>query len=461
MWGGRFGQGPDALFRAINDSIGVDWRLIEQDLDASIAWAEALEHAGVLSGQEREAIGAALEEIRAQARAMEGPPTDADAEDVHTWVEQRLIERVGTLGKKLHTGRSRNDQVATDLRLWTRGAIDARVGEIREAQRALVALGEREFETVMPGYTHLQRAQPVLVAHWCLAYVQMLERDRTRLGDARQRMGECPLGCGALAGTAYPIDREALASRLGFEAPCANSLDAVADRDFALETLDALTLLALHMSRLGEELVFFCSGEVGLVEMGDAFSSGSSLMPQKKNPDAMELVRAKAGVIAGQRQTLAMVLKSLPLAYNKDMQEDKAALFRAMDEASLVLRLVAGCAGTLEFDRSACRSAAGGGHANATDLADALVARGVAFRDAHEIVGRLVREALTRGVALQDLDMQTLRGACELIDAEMVASLSLGDVLARRNTFGGTAPRLVREALLRWVEVLDARSTPT
>ncbi len=454
MWGGRFGSGPDALFRAINDSLAIDWRLVEQDLDGSIAWAQALVGARVLSHDEADRIVAGLGEVREEARGLGGPPVESGAEDVHTWVEQRLIERIGTLGKKLHTGRSRNDQVATDLRLWTWRAIGGLIGLIEDAQRSLVALADREAETIMPGYTHLQRAQPVLVGHWCLAYVEMLARDAARLGDTNKRVNICPLGCAALAGTAFKVDREAIAAALGFDAPTANSLDGVADRDFVLETLDALVQCALHLSKLGEELVLFASGEFGLVEVGDAFASGSSLMPQKKNPDALELLRGKAGVIAGQREALTMILKSLPLAYNKDLQEDKAALFRGVDELGLCLRIVAGVVATLEFDRERCLAAARAGHSNATDLADALVERGVAFREAHEIVGSLVREAIARGVALEELDLQTLQAGSALIDESVVESLTPERGMARRTAIGGSSPVRVREAIDGWMSRL-------
>ncbi len=453
MWGGRFGASPDASFRAINDSIGVDWRLLREDIEGSRAWARALAGAGVLDESEAAQIVEALDAIEAEAPAH--APTDGAAEDVHTWVEQRLIERIGPLGKKLHTGRSRNDQVATDLRLWTRRAIDGLSLLVADVQRALVSLGEREFDTVLPGYTHLQRAQPILAAHWALAYVEMLERDRGRLHDARRRVDACPLGCGALAGTAYAIDREALAKDLGFASICGNSLDAVSDRDFVLETLDALAQMGLHLSRLGEDLVLYASGEFAFVEVGDAFASGSSLMPQKKNPDALELIRGKAGVICGARDGFAMVLKGLALAYNKDLQEDKRALFCAVDEASLCLRLVSGLVPALRFDRARCLAAARGGHANATDLADALVSRGVPFREAHEIVGGLVRQAVARGVALEELDGATLRAACALIDDEMLGGLDIGRVLARRCAAGGTAPARVGEALASWRSRLE------
>lgn len=435
------------MFRAVNDSLAVDWRLVEQDIAGSIAWAGALAGAGVLTSAERTALADALGAVGDEARAMDGPPVESGAEDVHTWVEQRVTARLGELGRKLHTGRSRNDQVATDLRLWLRGALDARLGEIRGLQRALIELGEREIATIMPGYTHLQRAQPILVAHWALAYVRMLSRDAARVADARSRGNRCPLGCGALAGTAYAIDRAALARELGFDGPSLNSLDAVADRDFVLEAINAAALCGLHLSKLAEELVLFCSGEFSFVTIADAMTSGSSLMPQKKNPDALELVRAMAGRLIGVQTGFACALKGLPLAYNKDLQEDKRAVFGAMDDLSLMLRVMVRLLGGVRFDAARCGEAARGGYANATDLADELVAVGVAFRDAHEIVGQLVREAIGRGVALEELPIEVIRAACPALDDRVRERLTLGASLDRRAALGGTAPARVRGAL--------------
>ncbi|MCA9300382.1 MAG: argininosuccinate lyase, partial [Phycisphaerales bacterium] len=336
MWGGRFEGETDALFREFNDSLPIDRRLLPHDIRGSIAWAHALVGAGVLTGDECARMTEALKAL------METDPSSlAGAEDVHSWVEQALGERVGDLARKLHTGRSRNDQVATDFRLWAREACDRTTSELMDVERALRDLARRHPEAIMPGYTHLQRAQPVLFAHWCLAYVEMLSRDLSRVAEARARLQACPLGSAALSGTTFPVDREEIARALGFERPTANSLDAVSDRDFVLDMLHMATVASIHLSRLAEELIAFASGEFGFVEMSDSVTSGSSLMPQKKNPDAMELVRAKAGRIAGRWTSMAMILKGLPLAYNKDMQEDKPALFEAMDELSLSLRMTA------------------------------------------------------------------------------------------------------------------------
>jgi argininosuccinate lyase len=469
LWGGRFADGPDALFRAINDSLPFDWRLVRQDIAGSRAWAAALGRAGVLTADEVGSLDGALSDLedevvaqtpgtpqgtgpgvprpRAGGLGLIPPPTESGAEDVHTWVEQRLVAMLGPLGKKLHTGRSRNDQVATDLRLWTRTTIDERTGDLRELQRALARLAEREFGTPFPGYTHLQPAQPVLLAHWALAHFEAFDRDATRLADARARLNRCPLGSAALAGTAYPIDRDALSADLGFDAPTPNSLDAVADRDFALETLAACAICATHLSRLGEELILYSTREFGLVEMDDAVTSGSSIMPQKKNPDACELLRGKAGRIIGDLTGLLVTCKGLPLAYNKDLQEDKAPLFDALDELGVCLRIATRVIDGCSFDRDRCRAAALAGFANATELADYLVEQGVPFRDAHEQVGALVRVALGRGVTLEDLTLDDLRAHAPAVREGVYARLTLDATLAKRDVLGGTAPRRVREAI--------------
>ena len=451
MWGGRFGGGPDELFRAVNDSLPIDWRLVEHDIAGSQAWVRALAGAHVLTEAEASEIARGLAAQLEHAFSLAAPPVESGAEDVHTWVEQGLVERIGTLGKKLHTGRSRNDQVATDLRLWTRATLDRLTQRVRALATALVELASEHGSIVLPGYTHLQRAQPVLLAHWCLAYVAMLERDESRLADARRRLNRCPLGCGALAGTAYAIDRHALAAELGFDGPTDNSLDAVADRDFVVETLDACVQCGLHLSKIAEEMVLFCSGEFGLLTVDDAMASGSSLMPQKKNPDALELVRAKAGVLVGIQTGFASVLKSLPLAYNKDLQEDKRALFAATDELDLCLRVMVRLIAGARFDGEAGLRAAEAGHANATDLADVLVELGVPFREAHEQVGVLVREAIARRCTLEQLEADVLHAHAPALAAtpldEFRARLSIEVGLSRRNVHGGTSRERVAEAL--------------
>ncbi len=462
LWGGRFAAGPDELFRALNDSLHFDWRLVRHDIAGSRAWAAALGRAGVLTAGEVGELDAALVDLDAEVDGMPTPPKQAGetptplgAEDVHTWVEHRLIAMLGPLGKKLHTGRSRNDQVATDLRMWTRAAIDIRIAELREFQRALLRLAERELApeddaanpTPFPGYTHLQRAQPILLAHWALAHFEAFDRDAARLADARTRLNRCPLGSAALAGTAYPIDRDALAADLGFDDPTPNSLDAVADRDFVAETLAAAALCATHLSRLGEELIVYSSCEFALVEMDEAVTSGSSIMPQKKNPDACELLRGKAGRIIAAHTGFLITLKGLPFAYNKDLQEDKEPLFDSLDQLGLCLRVAARVVDGCVFDRDRCRASALAGFANATELADYLVEQGVPFRDAHAQVGALVRMALERNTTLEALSLDDLRTHAPAVGEDVATRLTLDATLAKRDVLGGTAPGRVREAL--------------
>jgi len=447
LWGGVFEGAADPLFRALNDSLAVDCRLLAQDVEGSRAWAAAIAGAGVITDAERRKIDEALVDIAAEHAADPSAIAAAVDEDVHSFVERELTERLGALGRKLHTGRSRNDQVATDLRLWTRSMIGHRLEEIRNVQRSLVELARRQGMLVIPGYTHLQRAQPVLLGHWCLAYFEMFSRDAGRLENAAERLNECPLGCGALAGTTWPVDRAELAQALGFARPCANSLDAVSDRDFVFEVLSCGALCSIHLSRFAEDLIFYATGEAAFVRLADAVTSGSSLMPQKKNPDALELLRGKAGAMIGALTQVGVMLKGLPLAYNKDLQEDKAPLFRMADELSICLRLAAIVLDTLKFDAARCRDAARGGHANATELADHLVARGVPFREAHETAGRAVRAAIARGVSLEELSLDQLREIDSRIDASVFDDLSLEALLARRSVAGGTSPACVTIAI--------------
>jgi argininosuccinate lyase/amino-acid N-acetyltransferase len=449
IWAGRLSGAVHERFRRFNDSLPIDHRLLGEDLDGSAAWARALERAGVLAEDDRRRIEEGLEAIRTAAAEDPTAVLAAGDEDVHSFVERELVARVGDLGKRLHTGRSRNDQVATDLRLWAMRAIDRRLAELRETIDALVALADRERDTVFPGYTHLQRAQPVLFAHWCLAYVEMLRRDGRRLADARSRTAVCPLGCAALAGTAYPIDRERLASDLGFEAAAANSLDAVSDRDFVAEILATLAILAVHLSRLAEDLIFYASGEAAFVELPDDLCSGSSIMPQKKNPDALELVRGKAGMQIGRATGLLAMLKSLPMAYNKDLQEDKRPLFEAMEETSACLGVLPPLLEGLVVDRPRAREAALASHANATELADHLVGRGVPFRDAHHQTGRLVSRAIERGVRLEDLSIEEMRELAPAADRGVFTALTVDAALAKRAAVGGTSADQVAARLAR------------
>lgn len=448
MWGGRFAEGPDALFCAINDSLPVDWRLVQQDVRGSIAWANALGTVGVLSAEEVVTLVQGLERVSAEASEIAAPPTESGAEDVHSWVEMRLVAMLGSLGKKLHTGRSRNDQVATDLRLWSMEAMDGLVAEVRSVQEALIALGELSVDVVLSGYTHLQRAQPVSFAHWCLAYVEMLERDVARARAARTSAAQCPLGCGALAGTAYGVDRLAIAAELGFDGICRNSLDAVSDRDFVVDALAFAATCSVHLSRMAEDLIVYATQEFGFVEPDDGMASGSSLMPQKKNPDALELLRGKCGRLMAAHAAMLTTIKGLPLSYNKDLQEDKTILFGAVDEIALCLKIAARVVGGLNINADRCREAARRGGTMATELADYLVSKGVPFRDAHDQVGRIVRASIATGLELDEMPIVDMRAHAPAIEDDAAAWLALSGALARRNAAGGTSPQQVRRALV-------------
>lgn len=447
LWGGRFEGASDPLFRQFNDSLPFDVALLRQDVEGSIAWAHALERAEVLTPDEVASLAAALSDVLAEGERDLAAVRASGAEDVHSWVETQLVNRVGPLGRKLHTGRSRNDQVATDLRLWTRDAIAARRREIVDAAASLVDFARRELGTIVPGMTHLQHGQPVLLSHWALAYLEMLRRDESRFADCARRLDASPLGSGALAGTAYAIDRDALASDLGFAAATRNSLDAVSDRDFVVEALAAASLCAIHLSRLAEDLIVWSSQEHRFVEMSDAVTSGSSLMPQKKNPDAMELVRGKSGRIVGALTTMLLVLKGLPMAYNKDLQEDKEPLFDAMAQLSMCLRIMRPVMDGMQVDRERCRASSGAGYTNATELADHLTRLGVPFRDAHETSGRIVRHALERGVALEAIPIDDLRMFDPRLSPDVYGALTAEAAVARRDVVGGTAPARVRAAI--------------
>ena len=454
LWGGRFEGELDPYFDQFNRSLPFDQRMVLEDIDGSIAWAEALGGAGVLTGTETKKIAAGLRKLRARVDA-DGVPADAEHEDVHAFVEHELRGLVGDLAKKLHTGRSRNDQVATDIRLWLRKKLDSLDNAAIDLQRALAVLAERHADLAIPGYTHLQRAQPVTVGHHALAYVEMLARDRERLADVRSRVvARSPLGSGALAGTAFPIDRKALAKSLGFAAPTANSLDAVSDRDHIVETVFVCSLMLTHLSRLCEDWIFYGSFEARFLRFGDAAATGSSLMPQKKNPDGLELVRGKVGRVQGHLQALLTTIKGLPLAYNKDLQEDKEALFDALDTTEACLDILSIVVDTIEFDEERCRAACETGFLNATDLADLLVREGVPFRDAHDQVGLAVRRAVSHGCELHELPDAVLQELFPGLAGKLRRELSVDRVLARRSTVGGTAPARVRAAAKRWLKKL-------
>ena len=449
LWGGRFSGGPAEAMAAINPSIGFDKRLYAEDIAGSKAHSRMLAQQGIIPAEDDRAIRDALDTIRGEIEA--GTFTfSAALEDIHMNVEARLTELIGEPGRRLHTARSRNDQIATDLRLWTRAAVDRLDGQLRAVQHALLAQAEAGAELVMPGYTHLQAAQPVTLGHHMLAYVEMFGRDRGRLADARKRLNECPLGAAALAGTAFPIHRRATAAELGFDAPTANSLDSVADRDFALEVLGAAAISATHLSRLAEEIVIWCNEGWAFVELPDAYATGSSIMPQKKNPDGAELVRAKAGRVIGALTTLLTVMKGLPLAYGKDMQEDKEPLFDALDTLELCLACTAGMVGEMTPNAAKLRAAAERGFLTATDLADWLVRRGgLAFRDAHHVTGRLVRRAEADGRDLAELTLAEMQAEDARITEEVYSVLTVDRAAASRTSYGGTAPENVRAQAAR------------
>jgi argininosuccinate lyase len=445
MWGGRFAAGPGAIMREINASIPFDKALWREDIAGSRAHAAMLAAQGIISGEDAAAIDAGLALI-AQEYELEGVPEDWDLEDIHMTTESRLGELIGAAAGRLHTARSRNDQVATDFRLWVRAACERAEAGLAALQRALVTRAGEHAADIMPGFTHLQTAQPVTLGHHLLAYYEMLRRDRSRFAAARVRMDECPLGSAALAGTGFPIDREATAKALGFARPTANSLDSVSDRDFALDYLSAAAQCALHLSRLAEELILWASQPFGFVRLPDALSTGSSIMPQKKNPDAAELVRGHSGRIAGALVSLMVTMKGLPLAYSKDMQDDKPPVLEAAGLLELSLAAMAGMIADSSFDTARMRAAAEAGFATATDLADWLVREaGVPFREAHHIAGAAVKLAEERGTALDALPLADLRAIDARIDERVFAALSVENSVAARASYGGTAPTRVRE----------------
>jgi len=455
MWGGRFADGPDAIMEAINASIGFDRRLAAQDIAGSRAHAAMLAACGILETDDADAIRAGLLTVLSEIETGTFAFSSA-LEDIHMNVEARLTALIGPAAGRLHTARSRNDQVATDFRLWVRAACDRAGHGIAAVQRALLAQAEAGADWPMAGFTHLQTAQPVTWGHHMLAYVEMLGRDAGRLADARARMNECPLGAAALAGTSFPIDRAMTAAALGFDRPMANSLDAVSDRDFALEYLAAATICAMHLSRLAEELVIWSSAQFRFVTMSDRWSTGSSIMPQKKNPDAAELIRAKIGRVLGANVGLLTVMKGLPLAYSKDMQEDKERVFDAADALDLSLAAMAGMVADMTANAPAMAAAAGAGFSTATDLADWLVrAAGLPFREAHHVTGALVARAEALGCDLPDLPLAEMQAAHPAITAEVFDVLGVANSVASRTSYGGTAPARVREQIARWRAALD------
>ncbi|HET8995716.1 MAG TPA: argininosuccinate lyase [Acetobacteraceae bacterium] len=456
QWGGRFAAGPSAIMQEINASIGFDQKLWRQDIRGSLAHAAMLAKVGVISGEDERAIHAGLEAIAVEIEAGRFP-FDAALEDIHMNIEARLTDRIGDAGRRLHTARSRNDQVATDFRLWVRDAIDGLSAQIADVMLALAERAAAHAADPMPGFTHLQTAQPVTFGHHLLAYVEMLARDRGRLADCRGRLNECPLGSAALAGTSFPIDRHMTAQALGFDRPTANSLDAVSDRDFALEFLAAAAISAMHLSRFAEEIIIWCSAPFRFIRLSDAFTTGSSIMPQKRNPDAAELVRAKTGRVTGSLIALLTVMKGLPLAYAKDMQEDKQPVFEAAEAWALSLAAVAGMARDMTPDTGRMRALAGSGFSTATDLADWLVRTlKLPFRNAHHVTGRLVALAEARGVDLADLPLADMQQVEQSITPDVFSVLSVDASVASRRSVGGTAPENVAREAARWLAALQA-----
>ncbi|WP_432201922.1 argininosuccinate lyase [Erythrobacter sp. W53] len=454
MWGGRFAEGPSAIMREINASIPFDKQLWRQDIAGSRAHIAMLAAQGIVSAEDAVTIDGGLEQIAAEYE-RDGVPEDWDLEDIHMTVEARLSELIGPVAGRLHTARSRNDQVATDFRLWVRDAMERADAGLAALQRALVTRAGEHTGSIMPGFTHLQTAQPVTLGHHLMAYYEMTSRDRSRFADARARLNECPLGSAALAGTGFPIDRQATSDALGFGAPTRNSLDAVSDRDFALDYLMAASQCALHLSRLAEEMILWASQPFGFIRLPDTLSTGSSIMPQKKNPDAAELVRGHAGRIIGCATSLMITMKGLPLAYSKDMQDDKPPVFEAAGLLDLCLAAMAGMVADSAFDTVRMRAAAEAGYATATDLADWLVTEaGIPFREAHHITGAAVKLAEERKVALDALPLTDLRAIDARIDERVFAALSVESSVAARSSYGGTAPEQVKQRVEQAREAL-------
>lgn len=439
LWGGRFTQDSDVRFKHFNDSLVFDYRLFHEDVEGSRAWAQSLVKVNVLSQDECDSLIKALNELEQEMTGRENEIAIAGDEDIHSYVERRLIEKVGSLGKKLHTGRSRNDQVAVDLKLFCRRACDEILKSIRALQRELLKVADENQGVIFPGYTHLQRAQPVTFSHFCLAYLQMFDRDFVRLSNARDLLNVCPLGSAALAGTAYPMDREELAKNLGFKGATHNSLDAVSDRDHVMELLSAASISLVHLSRLSEDLIIYNSGEANFIEMSDKVTSGSSLMPQKKNPDACELIRGKAGRVVGSLMGILTTVKALPLAYDKDLQEDKEGLFDALDTWHECLDMMSLVFDGIKLNKDKIEAAAKGGYSNATELADYLVSKGIPFREAHDIVGQVVLYAISVKKPLEDLSVAEFQKYSAVISDDVYPILSLESILAKRNVLGGVA----------------------
>jgi argininosuccinate lyase len=454
LWGGRFQKSTDAMVDDFNSSIRFDQRLYKQDILGSIAHAGMLGKQEIISEEDAKLIQKTLREILADIEDGK-VEFDVAAEDIHMNIEQILISRIGDVGKRLHTGRSRNDQVALDMRMYVRDEIREIQDMISNLQRVLLNISRENLETILPGYTHLQKAQPITVAHHFMAYFEMLKRDKARLEDAYKRTNILPLGSGALAATTYPLDREFVANELGFDAVSLNSLDAVSDRDFCIELLSSLSTMMMHLSRFSEEIIIWCSHEFQFVELDDAFSTGSSIMPQKKNPDIAELVRGKTGRIYGSLMALLTTMKSLPLAYNKDMQEDKEPVFDAIDNVKMCLPVFTDMVRTMKIRKDRMYEGAKGGFTNATDLADYLVKKGLPFRDCHSIVGKIVFSCIQRNIGLEDMTLQEYKQACEIIEEDVFKAISLEECVNKRNIIGGPSKDMMSKVIALNEEYLN------
>ena len=446
LWGGRFTKEENQEVHEFNESLSFDRRLYREDIEGSIAHVTMLARQGIVSEADRDAIIAGLEGILADIEEGKLEFTK-EYEDIHSFVEAHLTERIGEAGKRLHTGRSRNDQVALDMKLYCRRQAEETAALVKDLQKALLKIMEENLETYMPGFTHLQKAQPVTLAHHLGAYFEMFERDRGRLADLNRRLNQCPLGAGALAGTTYPLDREYTAQLLGFAGPTYNSMDSVADRDYLIEFLSALSIIAMHLSRFSEEIIIWNSNEYRFVELDDAYSTGSSIMPQKKNPDIAELVRGKTGRVYGALVALLTTMKGLPLAYNKDMQEDKEMAFDAIDTVKDCLTLFTGMVSTMAFCRDAMAASARNGFTNATDAADYLVNKGVPFRDAHGIVGQLVLYCIGKGIALDDMTLEEYKAVSPVFEEDIYDAIALRTCVEKRTTIGAPGPEAMRKVL--------------
>ena len=458
LWGGRFTQEADARFKSFNDSRVFDYRMAKEDIEGSIGWAKAIASVGIITNDELTRLLAALQELLAEVNKDPHSIANAGFEDIHSYVESKLIDKVGDLGKKLHTGRSRNDQVATDLKLWCKAQVKILLQSITGLEKVLVGFAGNHFDTVIPGYTHLQRAQPVTFGHWAMAYVEMFDRDYHRLTNCQKMMDTCPLGSAALAGTAYPIDREILAGDLGFARATRNSLDSVSDRDHVLELLSCASISMVHLSRMAEDIIFYNSGESAFFELSDKVTSGSSLMPQKKNPDACELIRGKSGRVFGSLMGMLATLKGLPLAYNKDMQEDKEGLFDALDTWHDCLDMACLVFEDIKVNKEKTLSAAKGGYSNATELADYLVSKGIPFREAHHIVGETVVYAIKSGKPLEDLQVSEFKQFCDKVEDDVYPILTIESILKKRCAKGGVSLEQIKSAIDFMNNVLSDRS---